>query len=100
MPLVFTDRDNRKLLYKALNIAEIQNPGSDDGTVARILWKLAQVLKDIHVNPDEAQEMEARAMLIRRGITGRYVAEDNYLDDKEYEIMEHSYDALVSVFFR
>lgn len=58
------------------------------------------MLKDIHVNPEEAQEMETRAVLIRGGITGQHVAEDNYLDEKEYEIMEHSYDALVSVFFR
>jgi len=87
-------------LYKALNLAEIRNPMADDGTAARIQWKLAQVLKEIYVNVEEAVAMENRALKIRQVIIGRTGAEDTYDDGEKYEDMEHSYDILVSGFFR
>ena len=87
------------MLNKALNIAEIRNPGADDGTVARIMWKLADVLKELHVNAEEGEEMATRAMLIRREITGRTLATGEFVD-KNYDEMEDAYDALVSGFFR
>jgi hypothetical protein len=98
MPLYLTSAYNRNWLYKALNIAEIRNPGRNDGTAARILWKLSQVLREIHVDAEEAEEMENRALMIRKGIIGRTGAEDSY--EERYDDMEHSYDILVSGFFR
>jgi len=62
------------MLHRALDIAEIRNPGKDDGTVARILWKLSQVLRDISLKNDlditEAEDMKLKALFIRRRLLG------------------------------
>lgn len=68
--------------------------------MARILWKLSQVLKEMSVYIEEAEEMENRALMIRKAFIGRTGAEDTYDDGELYDDMEHSYDILVSVFFR
>ena len=68
--------------------------------MARIQWKLAQVLQEIHLNVEEAVAMETRAIMIRKAIIGRTEAEDMYDDGEKYDDMEHSYDILVPGFFR
>lgn len=91
---------NRKLLIKALNIAEIQNPGGEDGTIARIWWKLAQVYNLMKVFNEQTARMETRALEIRSELTGVSVTDGKWNSDQEFEELEHSYDILVPTFFR
>jgi hypothetical protein len=91
---------NSKYLEKARNIADVQNPGSDDGTFARILWKQAEILKQIHAAPEQIESFEARATKIRRDITGESPASAEWVTDEDFEKLEHAYDLLVPGFFR
>jgi tetratricopeptide (TPR) repeat protein len=97
-----TYAQNRKLLIKALNIAEIRNPGGEGGTIARIWWKLAQVYKYMKVYAEQTAQMETRAYEIRSELTGVSVTDAtwNTSNDREFEKLEHSYDVLVPTFFR
>jgi hypothetical protein len=63
----------RGFLAKARGIAELRSPARDDGTIARILWKTAQVLRE---NPagvsvrdaKEAGDLLHRAYLARAAL--------------------------------
>lgn len=89
-----------------MTIAELRSPSRDDGLIARILWKTAQVLDD---NIDgtfraEAAQKRNRAAVAKRSLTGRgegdlvlVLDEDGNADVDEEEA---SYDALVPGYFR
>jgi tetratricopeptide (TPR) repeat protein len=95
-----TYAQNRKLLIKALNIAEIQNPGGEDGTIARIWWKLAQVFKYMQVYSEQTTKIETRAIQIWRGLTGHSNSDATWMNEEDFEHLEHSYDKMVPLFFR
>jgi len=89
---------DRGWLTKALSIAQIQSPGVDDGTTARILWKLAQVmdLGDVD-DAKEAQNLRTRAAIARREISGRTI---NDVDEQNFGEIEESYNYMVPGSFR
>lgn len=96
----------RNYLGKALAIAQLRSPSRDDGTTARILWKISLVLEsDIFGTfHKEADDMRIRAEMARRAIVSDgqgYVAvsinEECNADAAEEE---DYYDALVPYVFR
>jgi hypothetical protein len=113
-------------LAKARNIAELRSPARDDGTIARILWKTATVLKNqpSGTTLKDTREAElllnraynARAQLVSSGEAGEGEAiakledmgnsEDGGDGDpdmekkKTMEREEASFDLLVPGYFR
>lgn len=91
-------------LEKALSIAELRSPSRDDGTIARILFKMAKVLENDVLAGPQAQQLRNRADVARRELTalgeGHTV---EVLDDDgnvDYDEEDDAYDALVPIFFR
>ena len=56
---------DRGFLNKARNIAELRSPARDDGTIARILWKIANILRNNPAGTTLAQGQEAEQLLAR-----------------------------------
>ncbi|KAK0118550.1 hypothetical protein ONS95_007438 [Cadophora gregata] len=94
-----------EFLRKALSIARLRSPGRDDGTVARILWKTANVLK----GTQSASESEINYM--RKAAEAALQDPKNHgegmliltLDEKgevNEQELEEAYDKLVPEFFR
>ena len=88
-------------------IAQLRSPNRDDGTIARVLWKMSVVLEDdtFGTYQSVANEMRIRAEVARRTLTGNgeggltFVAidEDGNADANE---VEDSFDALVPEYLR
>lgn len=96
---------HRHNLQKALTIAELRSPNRDDGQIARILWKTALVLENDTLGKyaEEADSYRIRAavaqqQMLASGEGGEIPYVDEYDADRDLE--EHSYDALVPLFFR
>ncbi|MCJ1400647.1 hypothetical protein MMC11_003855 [Xylographa trunciseda] len=92
-------------LDKARAIAELRSPARDDGTIARILWKTAQVMEDDTYGSyaQEAAVLRNRAEIARRTLTGRGEGDLISIDengDPDADEEEASYDALVPMYFR
>jgi hypothetical protein len=103
----------RGFLAKARNIAELRSPGRDDGTIARILWKTAQVKRN---NPagvslkdaKDADELLSRAYLARAALIASNEAGEldvtnmstTGVDPDNWEADEDSFDQLVPGYFR
>ncbi len=104
---------NSGFLNKARNIAELRSPARDDGTIARILWKIAMVLRN---NPDgtslahaqEAEQLLARAYNARAALQASGEAgepRDEYNQDLRYPMSEKdeekiSFELLVPGLYR
>ncbi|KAL2064598.1 hypothetical protein VTL71DRAFT_3735 [Oculimacula yallundae] len=93
-------------LRKALSIARLRSPGRDDGTIARILWRIALVLKAAQgdFEEEDADSMRRAAEKALKdpknhGQGGLVLALNDIgeLDDIEWE---GHYDALVPEVFR
>lgn len=100
---------NRQFLAKARSIAELRSPSRDDGTVARILWKLAQVLKDDPLGGGAAEAnillnraYNAKAALISSGEAGEAdtIVTKDQIGRTDLELEEDSFDQLVPGYFR
>jgi hypothetical protein len=83
----------------------LRSPTRDDGPIARILWKTAVVLESDPGNSfaEEAAELRQRAkfaqeVLLAGGEGGLIPFVDQVGSERNEE--EHSYDALVPLFFR
>jgi hypothetical protein len=85
---------------------ELNSPMRDDGQVARILWKISQVLEanEQGIYAQEANELKnraaiARAKLLASGEGGArgFLRED---DGEDEEDDEDDYDILVPLFYR
>jgi len=93
-------------LDKARQIAEMNSPHRDDGPVARILWRISQVLEADELNryAQEADDLKKRAAIARaklrtsgEGGAKGFLREDD-ADDGDEE--EDDYDVLVPLFYR
>lgn len=73
---------NRGYFSKARSIAELRSPSRDDGTVARILWKTAQVLLDdvSGEGNEEAQQLLDRANLAKAKLVASGESADRCVD--------------------
>jgi len=86
-----------------MSIAQLRSPHRDDGTMARILWKISVVLEQDPSTAGEANEMRIRAEMARKslmGCTGGMVFaldDDGNPDENE---TEDSYNTLVPGYFR
>lgn len=91
-------------LEKALAIAELRSPSRDDGTIARILFKMAQVLENDILTGYEAQQLRTRADVARKNLTGSGEGHVVHVLDEEgnvdFDEEDDAYDALVPIFFR
>jgi tetratricopeptide (TPR) repeat protein len=99
-------------LSKARHIAELRSPLRDDGTIARILWKISMVLRNqpSGMSVKEAKEADqilARAYLARSALTESGEAAEGEIYDldrreamSEMEREEESFDLLVPGYFR
>jgi len=101
----FHSKFGRMYLEKARTIGQLRSPDVDDGSLARILWKLATVLESDHLgrHGEDASSLRLRADVARVVLTARgegggiaYAEEDRAEQDKE----EYIYDALVPLFLR
>ena len=95
----------RSYLDKALKIAELRSPNRDDGPIARILWKTAEVLEDDTFGKyaEEADALRTRAAVAQRlllgsGEGGEIPFREERDADRNQE--KESYDALVPLFYR
>ena len=91
-------------ITKSLAIAELRSPSRDDGTIARILFKLSKVLENDVLAGPQAQQFRNRADVARHALAARgegnmvqVLDEDGNVD---YDEEEYAYDALVPIFFR
>jgi len=99
-------------LNKARNIAELRSPARDDGTIARILWKIAMVLKNQPggtslAEANEANQLLTRAYNARSALTASGEGGEGELYElerrdamTEMEKEEESFDLLVPGYFR
>jgi len=90
-------------LDKARTIADLRSPTRDDGHIARILWKTAQVLEsDTHNRfAEDAVALRTRAELARAELAA--IGEGGEMPDEETsfrDVEEDSYRVLVPLFFR
>lgn len=98
----------RAWLEKARSIAQLNSPMEDDGSIARILWKISQILEadPEHEYREQANELKNRAELARNRLLaagkGGSMAFLRDRDDAEEEVEdeEDDYDVLVSLFYR
>jgi hypothetical protein len=96
----------RNYLEKALAIAQLRSPQRDDGTIARILFKMAQVLENDLLTGYEAQQLRARAEVARKQLTGQgegSVVQVHVLDEDgnvDFNEDDDAYNGLVPIFFR
>jgi tetratricopeptide (TPR) repeat protein len=89
-------------LDKALNIQDIRTNGVVDGTIARIMWKKAEILLDEPVGGrrEEAARLRADAEIRQREIADE-LGIDLKLEDLEKEQdREKTFDLLVPGYFR
>jgi len=99
----FEQNHHRKalgLLAKALDIADMRSANVVDGTVARILWKQAEVIMD---DPLAEGRDEADRLKIDLELRQREIAESLGVDLRgydRYEDREKSFDLLVPGYFR
>lgn len=94
-------------LDKALLIAQLRSPNRDDGTIARILWKISVILRSetTGLYQEEANDLQIRAEMARgllnssgEGKTFTTTDDDGFVIVGDEE--ETSFDALVPGFFR
>jgi len=97
-----TELENRhaekalEYLDKALNIAEIRNPGKLDGGKARVMWKKGEVLSDDTFRRKEGLELKNK-------VENEYatLAEKAGLRiDPEHQNTDEAFDLLVPGYFR
>jgi tetratricopeptide (TPR) repeat protein len=83
-------------LERAYNVADIRSPGEIDGSIARILWKKAEVLQENYLRRDEGLELK-RQMMREHGLIAAKlqlpIDHDDLSSDK-------AFDALVPGYFR
>jgi tetratricopeptide (TPR) repeat protein len=101
-----TFENAKAYLDKAMAIAQIRSPGGDDGTMARIMWKLSQVLESEMFGTflKDAAVLRIRVELTLKSLKAKGeggvvfgVNEEWSVDQEE---MEDAYDALVPGNFR
>jgi len=98
--------DNAKAyLDKAMAIAQLRSPDRDDGTMARIMWKISVVLESdtFGTFQEEAAELRVRAEVAMRILTTNGEGGVLSLDDDgniELAEVEDLYDSLVPGYFR
>jgi hypothetical protein len=87
-------------------IAQLRSPNRDDGTMARIMWKLSKVMEDdtFGTYAKQAEELRIRAEVAQKTLAGNgeggvIIAIDDKGDLDAIE-EEDSYDALVPGYFR
>lgn len=92
----------RANLDKARAIAELRSPARDDGTIARILWKIAKVLDEEPLGGTDSLALRTRAEVARAKLMAQGEGSIPVYDDDatETEIEEASYDALVPGYYR
>jgi len=87
-------------------IAQLRSPNRDDGTMARIMWKMSKVMEDdtYGTYAKQAEELRIRAEVAQKILTGNgeggviiAIDDKGNLDAAEEE---DSYDALVPGYFR
>jgi tetratricopeptide (TPR) repeat protein len=89
-------------LEKAMNIAEVRSSNVIDGTLARIIWKKAEILLDSEIAGPQKRE-EARASKNEMELRQREIAEAMGVDLRGYEDdadREASFDLLVAGYYR
>lgn len=94
-------------LSKAMTIAQLRSPNSDDGTMAHILWKTSEILDQDPYSAyrKEADQSRIRAEVARQELTrngeGTGIAfaieEDGNVESAD---VEDSYDFLVPFLYR
>ncbi|KAH0536242.1 hypothetical protein FGG08_006864 [Glutinoglossum americanum] len=91
-------------LERALKLAELRKSGSNDGNIARILWKMGAVLSEnIYASLKERQigeELKSKAMSMRRAILLEKVFSYELIGTTAIEETEAAYDNLVCGIFR
>lgn len=92
----------RAFLDKARAIAELRSPARDDGTVARVLWKIAKVLDEEPLGGVESLAVRTRAEVARSKLVaqGEGTIPIPSDDATEIETEEASYDLLVPGYYR
>lgn len=94
----------RTHLDKALAIAEIRSPSRDDGTIARILFKMAKVLENDVQGAQAAQDLRTRAGVAKATISGMGKGDILQIMDEDGNVNlgeeDDTFDALVPIFFR
>ncbi|RDW59780.1 hypothetical protein BP6252_12867 [Coleophoma cylindrospora] len=96
----------RKNLDKSLAIASLRSPNRDDGTMARIMWKMSVILEDdtYGTYAKEADSLRLRAELARQQLTASgesglvFAIDENGNEDRDET--EASYEALIPFFYR
>lgn len=89
-------------LEKAMNIAEVRSSNVIDGTLARIIWKKAEILLDSEMAGPQKRE-EARTSKNEMELRQREIAEAMGVDLRGYEDdadREASFDLLVAGYYR
>lgn len=89
-------------IEKAMNIAEVRSSNTIDGTLARIIWKKAEILLDDELTGAQKRE-EARASKNEMELRQREIAEAMDVDLRGFEDevdREASFDLLVAGYYR
>jgi hypothetical protein len=101
---VLTNIANRAHLEKARSIAELRSPSRDDGTIARIIWMQANVMREDVLSAGAADQLRIRAEVALNNLTEKGEATPLTQYDKEGNVVvpdeETLYDALVPGYFR
>ncbi|KAN0114720.1 hypothetical protein V8E51_004264 [Hyaloscypha variabilis] len=93
-------------LDKAMAIAQLRSPDRDDGTMARIMWKMSQVLESDPFGTflGYATELRIRAELALKTLTANGEGGILFSLDEEgnadHDEMKDAYDSLVPGYFR
>ena len=87
-------------LNKALDIAEVRSPGEMDGTIARIQWKISEVLLDdpLGDKQTEGEKLKSEMEFAQRDIADKLGVDLRGMD--EWQDREQSFDMLVPGYFR
>jgi hypothetical protein len=98
------ESSHRMLLDKALAIAELRSPSRDDGTITRILFKMAKVLEKDENGGQAAQDLRTRAGIAKLTLQGKGGGQILQLMDEEGNVdlndEDDAFDSLVPIFFR
>lgn len=54
----------------------------------------------MQVYSEQTTEIETRAIQIWRGLTGHSNSDATWMNEEDFEHLEHSYDKMVPLFFR
>jgi hypothetical protein len=94
----------RANLDRALKLAEFRRSGLNDGNIARIMWKKGVILCDsVYASPNEnriGEELKSEATFMRRDILVEQGLTHELAEQTASDLVEASFDNLVSGFFR